>query len=84
MKNRNVSILGAEYHIEFKHIAEDPFLEKSDGYVDRTTKKSLSVKKNMIVRLKTSRLFRTKLFGMKSFMHILRNPVFLLMWKIPR
>lgn len=37
--SQKVNILGTEYHIEYKNIADDPYLENCDGYVDRTTKK---------------------------------------------
>lgn len=38
--SQKVNILGTEYHIEYKNIADDPYLENCDGYVDRTTKKN--------------------------------------------
>lgn len=38
--SQKVNILGTEYHMEFQCIADDPYLEKCDGYVDRTTKKN--------------------------------------------
>lgn len=60
MKNRNVSILGTEYHIEFKHIAEDPFLEKSDGYVDRTTKKIVIGEKEHDCEVEDFQAFQNK------------------------
>lgn len=37
--SQKVNILGTEYRMEFQCIADDPYLEKCDGYVDRTTKK---------------------------------------------
>lgn len=51
--SQKVNILGTEYHIEYKNIADDPYLEKCDGYVDRTTKKSLSETKSVIAKLVT-------------------------------
>lgn len=36
---RKVNILGTEYTIEIKKKEEDKFLEKCDGYCDKTSKK---------------------------------------------
>lgn len=36
---KHVNILGTEYHIEYKSIADDPYLKGANGYTDPTAKK---------------------------------------------
>lgn len=46
MENRKIDILGTTYTIEFKTVQDDDFLEKCDGYYDKTSKKIVVGKEN--------------------------------------
>lgn len=42
---RKIDILGSKYTVEFKSVKEDDFLERCDGYFDKTSKKIVVGKK---------------------------------------